>query len=81
MDSLGTIVKSWQLYLQGSSYTKQLIEKRVAICMQCPHKTNAIGFLQCGLCFCPLSGKTAHPDAECPDKPKRWTKVNDESYF
>lgn len=81
MNTVGTILKSWLLYIQGSSYTKHLMEKRIAICLQCPHKSEALGFLQCGLCKCPLAGKVAHPDNSCPDKPKRWAEVADEDFF
>lgn len=79
MDSVGTIVKSWILYAKGSSFTKQLIEKRITVCMECPEHTEKLGFLQCKKCGCALSAKAANPELECPIK--KWTKVIEESYF
>lgn len=89
------ILKGWYNYAQGTPFTKQLMEKRIAVCATCPHvkQLNSIGkvfvqfidaegsTLQCRLCTCPMATKAANPKSECPDKPKRWTKVEEESYF
>lgn len=72
MESLGTIIKSWALYVEGSDFTKKLIKKRATICGTCPFLTTILGFAQCSKCGCPISAKTANPELECPEK--KWTK-------
>lgn len=89
------IVKGWYNYATGTPFTKNLIEKRIAICAACPHvkQLSSLGTivvklidaegttLQCKLCTCPMAGKAANPQSSCPDKPKRWDKVDEQSYF
>lgn len=43
-------------------------EQRLAICMACPFLDEK----RCGLCGCPVIGKTKHADATCPAQPPRW---------
>lgn len=81
MDSVVDIVKSWWYYARGTEETKELIKRRMEICVECPHFVNDLGFSRCGKCGCPLSARTANPDLSCPDTPKRWTAVKDESFF
>lgn len=93
MIDLKLIGQGWFNYMKGSSFTKNLMTKRLAICEQCPHKKQLSGtgkvivqaiheegsIYRCGLCNCPLATLTAAPGAGCKDK--RWAPVGDESYF
>jgi hypothetical protein len=49
-------------------------EKRMAICMACPHLKNKIkiGGGNCGLCGCFIKSKTKYKKSQCPDNPPRW---------
>lgn len=89
------IVKSWYHYAAGTPFTRNLIEKRIAVCIACPHvkQLNSAAqvlvklidadgtTLQCRLCTCPMAAKAANPKNSCPDNPKRWTAVEEDSYF
>jgi hypothetical protein len=87
------IARGWWDYANATPYTKNLMEKRLAICDACPNKkqlskagkllvqfVNEEGNLfQCGLCGCPLSALTSRPEASCKDK--RWLPAGEESYY
>lgn len=53
--------------------TAEQIEKRAAICGQCPHRVMLAGVLQkCDLCGCSIWAKIRNVTECCPDSPPRW---------
>ena len=46
--------------------TKAQREARLAVCQACPDKELLFGRDVCGLCHCPLAGKTVLINAKCP---------------
>jgi hypothetical protein len=46
--------------------TKAQREARLAICEVCPEMVVRFGSNTCGLCKCPLAGKTILANAKCP---------------
>ena len=92
--NLKEIAKGWYNFVVASAEHKQMIEERLAICDQCPHKQqisttgqalihaiNKQGSIYyCGQCGCPLAGKTANPESSCPlSKWVNW--VTPQSYY
>ncbi len=88
------IAKSWYNFAEGSAATKEMMHARLEVCDRCEKKEQisemgqlVIGILnkehstyRCGVCRCPLAGKTAHPSNTCPlDKWKEW--ITPETYY
>jgi hypothetical protein len=72
------IARSWYEYAKGSDYTKQLMDRRLRICSECPNRKEVASVEICGICKCPLAAKTAHPGNFCPDTPPRWNVAGTE---
>jgi hypothetical protein len=78
--NLFDIGRGWFEFIKGTPSQKVLMAKRLDICDVCPHKeqlnvltktlvktVNENGNLYlCGICHCPLAGKTSLPSAFCP---------------
>lgn len=94
MLDLVNIARSWFDFIKGDSYTKLMMQKRLAVCDQCPEKVqiNKAGQLimnvlnndpdavyQCAKCGCPLMAKTAGSLNECPLG--KWKSNTQQSYF
>jgi hypothetical protein len=46
--------------------TKEQRAQRLDLCKECPEKVVLFGGDVCGLCHCPLAGKTILINAKCP---------------
>jgi hypothetical protein len=46
--------------------TKEQRQVRLDICVECEHKIVYLAIEACGLCNCPLGGKTLLTHAKCP---------------
>ena len=53
---------------------KDTRQMRLSICKACPKYIKLTG--NCRVCGCFMSIKTSIAKLSCPDKPKRWDKVN-----
>lgn len=88
------IARSWYAFLKGDSYTKLMMQKRLAICDSCEYKAQISiagqiimtlisndpdATYQCTKCGCPLMGKTAETLNECPIG--KWKANTKQSYF
>jgi len=49
---------------------KELYEKRLSICKECPEFRSSIS--QCSICNCFMEIKCRIKGVSCPDKPPRW---------
>jgi len=75
---LKEITLSWLTKVKHSPLQKELAEKRLAICISCPHKKefikNKTWLLMCGHCNCPLTAKVYSPNYNaCPEN--KWQDV------
>lgn len=48
-----------------------VVELRLDICAACEHYRDS----QCTICHCFVAAKTIIAREECPDRPKRWSRV------
>ena len=53
-------------------------DARMAICRDCNHFNPIVK--TCGICGCFMPAKTTFKNQECPDNPKRWTKIHESQY-
>lgn len=62
------IAKAWLNVLSEDEGIKLLAEERMVVCQACPHKAHfdLLDFDYCGVCHCPLLGKTHSPENSCP---------------
>lgn len=95
MSNLIQIAQAWYNFATATPRLKAIMEKRLAICNDCPHKQQIGKFGQeivkaihsegsvykCGLCKCPLAGKTACLNCSCPDTPSRWGPENNQGFY
>lgn len=59
----------WRNDISCSDEIKQMAERRMSICQECPNiKTELV--VRCGLCGCPLSKMLKVPERRCKDN--RW---------
>lgn len=74
MNKLWEIGKAWTNVVAGSEETKELAKERMKVCQTCEHKkvSDLLNVEVCGLCHCPLLGKTHSPLNGCPAK--KWVK-------
>lgn len=66
MNKVKEIATAWKNVLVGSDRVKALAEQRIDICNTCEFKAEQIGIPVCGVCHCPLLGKTHSPENSCP---------------
>ncbi len=62
------ILKAWANVAAGSAKVKTLAEERMEVCKGCEHNIDQFGIRVCGLCYCPLLGKTHSPVNSCDAK-------------
>jgi len=93
MDKLTDIAHGWTEFIKGRPYTRELMNKRLAICDTCPNKRQMTGAgkiivqlindkantFKCGECGCPLSALCANPSSKC--KLGKWLPAGEESYY
>lgn len=93
MSTIANILQGWANYMEGSKYTKRMMESRLAICMQCPHKAEMgivgrtvvqlvdveANVFKCTKCNCPLASATAAPGKRCPLN--KWLEAGLENEF
>lgn len=65
---LSEIIKAWKNVAFSTEEIEAIANKRKEICNQCPHKTTMLSIEVCGICHCPLLGKTHSPENSCPEK-------------
>ena len=77
---LALIAEGWVNFLTQPKELQELIKDRLAICDNCPEKVQigstgqliltvlneGASIYKCGVCKCPLSGKTAAVGSTCP---------------
>lgn len=74
-EKLGSLIKtakdSLKLLLENKPVIsdRNLQEKRLKICLDCPHCTQD---MFCSICGCNLNVKTKVIAAYCPEKPPKW---------
>lgn len=78
MNKVEEIFKAWATAFNPDQAEKDLAALRLDICNSCEHK-QVIAFARCGLCGCPLHGKTHSPvQNACPAG--KWGEI-DKNYF
>jgi hypothetical protein len=78
MNKAEEIFKAWRTAFNPNEAQKELASLRMDICNGCEHK-QVIAIIRCGLCGCPLAGKTYSPvQNACPAG--KWGEV-DKHFF
>jgi len=76
--NLQEIFTAWKTAFNPNEAEKQLASLRMNICNSCEHKKTLV-FDSCGLCGCPLAGKTYSQEQNaCPAG--KWSEI-DKHYF
>jgi hypothetical protein len=72
MNKLTEITKAWWNVATAGQDIKSLAKERMAVCQKCPFQQVMLGVEVCGVCHCPLLGKTHSPEKSCPKS--KWEK-------
>jgi hypothetical protein len=69
---LKEILQAWKNVALKPDQIVQISKERLVICNECEHKTLLLGVNVCGICHCPILGKTHSPMNTCPKQ--KWKR-------
>lgn len=58
IDKTKTIIEAWSNVIVKDEEFESLFQQRLATCENCEFKTKPLGIDTCGICGCPILGKT-----------------------